>query len=371
MIYLDHAATSFPKPEPVLAAMDRWLRHLGVSAERGDSPAREEVAGVVADARRRLARLCGVDERRLAFTSGATEALNLALRGVLRQGDRVVTTELEHASLVRPLLALRGPLGLAVEVLAADADGRIPLAAAAAALARAPTRLLAFSHASNVHGAVQPAAELCSLARSQDCTSLLDASQTAGALPIAVGADIVVASAHKALHGPPGLGFLAAGDDIALTSHKQGGTGSARALEQHPEQWPHALEAGTPNTPAIFGLQAALCWLEGRPQALPGQLRLVDQLRAALVASGVATCHGPDAGPRTAVLSFCCSHLDSAEAGVLLAEAGIHARTGHHCAPWVHRALGTEHAGTIRISPGPTNTEADMRAVLAALGIDG
>ena len=367
MIYLDHAATSFPKPAPVLAAMLRWYTELGVSADRGDSRRCAEVAGEVRAAREGLAQLTGMPAERIAFTSGATESINLVLRGLLRPGDAILTTAIEHSSLVRPLLALQEQQGLVIERIPCDRSGRVPEAAFAAQLAARRFRLVAFSHASNVTGAVLPAAAICALARTHGAWSLVDASQSAGLLPLTVGADVVVASAHKHLHAPPGLGFVATAPDLPLRAQKQGGTGSSRALERHPETWPVAFEAGTPNTPAILGLAAALRWIAGREATLcrDGLARL-DELRAALE----PRVHwlSPTAGERVPVASFTLPDLDPSEAGALLADASIHVRTGFHCAPWIHACLQTEAAGTIRVSPGPEISADQIRATARALG---
>lgn len=368
MIYLDHAATSFPKPPGVLAAIRNWYEHLGVSAERGDSQRCSEVRSAVDGVRRRLATLVGVPAARVAFTSGATEALNLALRALLRPGDTVLTTVFEHSSVVRPLRALQRERGLRLEILPATAQGGLSVDAAAEALASRRPRLFVFTHASNVTGARFDAAALCELGRRHGATTLLDASQTAGLFDVAVGADAVVASAHKGLHGPPGLGFLALREGLDLQPQKQGGTGSSAALEEQPTQWPQAFEAGTPNTPAILGLGAALSWLDevGIPNLRAAALERTGELTALLAARRrVRVLHPP--GPRTPVVSFVHDEFDPAEIGGMLDAAGVHVRTGFHCAPWVHAALGTERGGTVRMSPGPFVTAAEVRSASAAV----
>jgi selenocysteine lyase/cysteine desulfurase len=365
-VYLDHAATSWPKPPEVAAAVARWYAEVGVSEGRGDGSrcriARDEVAFV----RRRLGEACGVPAARVAFVSGATEGLNLTLRALLRPGARVLTTAFEHSSVVRPLKALEGPLGLALTVLGPDADGGIPAAAVVDAVQRVRPDLLVFTHASNVTGAVVDAAAWCAAARAVGCASVVDASQTAGWLPLDVGADVVVASAHKALLGPPGLGFVAAGPGVELLPQKQGGTGNSIALERHPVGWPTAFEAGTPNTPAVFGLAAALRWADHHPAdaRLAAALAAVDALVAGLAELAEVHIHRPPPGPRVPVLSFSHRRCDPVELGLILDAAGCHVRTGHHCAPWIHRHLGTEATGTIRVSPGDGLTAAQHRTVL-------
>jgi cysteine desulfurase / selenocysteine lyase len=370
LLYLDHAATSFPKPEPVLAAVQRWYRELGVSAERGSGRRTAVVAASVQAARAGLGALAGTPPDRIAFTSGATEAINLFLRGFLRAGDRVLTTVMEHSSVVRPLLALQRERNLELRMLELDPDGGLGIDAAAVreALWTFRPRLFAFTHASNVTGAVVDAAAFCELAAAAGCTTLVDASQTAGAIDLRLQADAIAASCHKSLLGPPGLGFLAVREGVPVTSQKQGGTGSSRALAEHPASWPQAFEAGTPNTPAILGLEAALAVLRQRDaqQTLAHGLALVDEL-AELLHRDNRYCVLQPAGKRLPVLSFVHAAMDPAEIGLLLDAADIHVRTGFHCAPWIHERLGTGSSGTVRVSPGSLITAADIRAAAAIL----
>lgn len=369
MLYLDQAATSFPKPAPVLAAVERWFREVGVSADRGDSHRSTEVRQVVQETRAGLGKLVGLPADRVAFTSGCTESLNLFLRGFLRPGDRVLTTAFEHSSLVRPLLALQRERDLELEILPPDERLGLTTEAVHAAITDFRPRLFAFSHASNVTGAVFAAEEFCKVARAHDCATLLDTSQTAGHLDLAVGADAIAGSAHKALLAPPGLGFLAVRSGVPLLPQKQGGTGSSRALDQHPTEWPTAFEAGTPNTPAIYGLHAALRWLAAQPLGAAGltALQRTNELQSLLAAIPRIRLIVPPPGPRTPVLSFVHADLDPSEIGALFDAHDIHVRTGHHCAPWLHRHLGTAASGTVRISPGPEVSADDIRSVAAIL----
>jgi selenocysteine lyase/cysteine desulfurase len=368
MIYLDHAATSYPKPVAVLDAVQRWYRDVGVSEARGDSSRCRTASQEVARTRELLGNLVGLPGDRVAFCSGATEGLNLALRALLRPGDTVLTTAFEHSSVVRPLRVLERERSLRVQVLAPLPDGSSSFEEAATALATMRPRLFVFTHASNVTGTCNDAAALCGLARQYDCRTLLDASQTAGLVDLRVGADVVVGSGHKALHGPPGIGFVAV-DGLELAPQKQGGTGSSRALEEHPRAWPQAFEAGTPNTPGIFGLCAALRWVREQDPArlLAHGLARVDELREGLRRKPGIRLLSPSAGPRVPILSFVHSGYDPAELGALFDSADIHVRTGFHCAPWLHAHLGTQKGGTVRLSPGPTTTSEDTARVLAAL----
>ena len=366
MIYLDHAATSFPKPEAVRDAVQRWFTSVGVSPDRGEGPATRASREVVARCREGIARRTGHPASRVAFCSGATEGLNLSLRALVEPGARVLTTCFEHSSVVRPLTAMQAHQGVTVR-RCASTDELLQ------ALDADRPDLLVITHASNVTGLVLPAATLCARARELGVRVLLDASQTAGYLPLDCGAHVVVASAHKALHGPPGLGFVSADPDLELRPQKQGGTGSSSALDVHPSDWPTAFEAGTPNTPALFGLDAALSWLDERGDAalLADALLRVDELRRALQgAEGFRLLHARDDAPddaRTPVLSLVHASYDPAELGAVLAGAGVHARAGFHCAPWIHEHLGTATTGTLRLSPGPETTGDEVRAVVDLL----
>lgn len=369
MIYLDHAATSWPKPPAVLAAMQHWFEQVGVSPGRGSGARCRDAAAVVDAARERLADLTGAPAERIAFVSGATEGLNLVLRAVLRRGDAVLTTDFEHSSVVRPLRALQAELGLVIESLPPDPDGGLDPATVAARLATLRPGLFVFTHASNVTGACFDARAFCAAARAHGTRTIVDACQTAGLVDLRVGADVVVASGHKALLGPPGIGFVAARPGVDLLPQKQGGTGSGAALADHPTRWPEAFEAGTPNTPGIFGLEAAL--RVHAPAAAAGRLQhalaCIDALAAGLARLGAWTVLAAGRGTRVPIVSAVHAHYDCAEVGAVLAGAGVHVRTGHHCAPWLHAHLGTAEAGTVRFSTGPETTAAEIDAVLRVL----
>jgi selenocysteine lyase/cysteine desulfurase len=369
MIYLDHAATSFPKPAAVLAAMQHWFADVGVSAERGDGPRTQEAARVLQQTRQLIAALTGHRSERVAFCSGATEGLNLVLRALLAPKSTVLTTTLEHASVIRPLLALQQERSLQVEVADREQPGISVDDALCEALLRLRPATLVFSHASNVTGAVLDAQRICAVARAQGTITILDASQTAGYLPLTVGADLVVASGHKALHGPPGIGFVSAGADLELLPQKFGGTGSSAALERHPTQWPQAFEAGTPNTPAIFGLAAALQWLDEQgPAVLLGRaLQVLQQIERGLDGISGVRVLSANTRLRMPVISFVHQGYDALELGAVLAANQIHARAGYHCAPWIHAGLGTTSGGTVRIATGPDTSSHDADALLAVL----
>ncbi|MBI5850801.1 MAG: aminotransferase class V-fold PLP-dependent enzyme [Planctomycetes bacterium] len=369
-IHLDHAATSWPKAPGVVDAMARWYDELGVSADRGDSEASRSVADAVDAVRSKLARRLGMSPARCAFTSGATESINLFLRGFLRPGDRVVTTAIEHSALARPLVALCSEAGIGTVTVECDGAGAVDAQHVVEASRSTRPRLIALSHASNVTGAIVDVAPIVAAARELEARVLLDASQTVGAIDVDLGADAIAGSAHKSLLGPPGLGFLAVRDGLEITPHKLGGTGSARPSDAQPPHWPAAFEAGTPNTPAILGLGAALDWLAAHDAAAARRraLEAIDELRAALRRRPGVRCLGPEHGDlRLPILSFTADDLDPAEIGALCDLAGLRVRSGFHCAPWIHRALGTEAMGTVRVSPGPFVTADEVLRVASVL----
>ena len=362
MIYLDHAATSFPKPPEVPAAVQRWYTEVGVSPDRGEGPATRDSAAAVQRCREGIAKRTGHRPERVAFCSGATEGLNLVLRALARPDARVLTTWFEHSSVVRPLMALQDERGITFD-RAASADELCER------LRRDAPDLVVFTHASNVTGTVLAASTVCETARNQGVPVVLDASQTAGYLPIDLGAHCVVASAHKGLHGPPGLGFVSVDDGLDLAPQKQGGTGSSAALDRHPVEWPQAFEAGTPNMPALFGLDAALQWLaDAEARGLLAQAgERIGELFVGLKELPGIRVVGRPSGASTPVISLVHEHYDPLELGAILSGAGIHARAGYHCAPWAHEHLGTASTGTLRISAGPSTKPSEIDAVLDVL----
>ena len=369
MIYLDHAATSYPKPENVLQAIQHWYAKIGVSADRGDGPRTREARDTIQRVRTGIAAMTGHSPEHVAFCSGATEGLNLVLRALLTPGSRAVTTPFEHSSVARPLIALSKERDLQIKVADSDfATGSADDALCNEIQSQQPS-VVVFTHASNVTGAVLDAKRVCKVASANGAISVLDASQTAGYLPINVGADVVISSCHKAMHGPPGVGFIAVNKSLELSPQKQGGTGSSIALQQHPTQWPQAFEAGTPNTPALFGLAAALDWLseQGIDKLLKRATQRLSDIETGLQAISGIRIYQPTTVQRTPVLSFTHVDYDPLEIGAVLAASGIHARCGFHCAPWIHDYLGTATAGTVRIAPGPQTSANDVDSLLAVI----
>jgi cysteine desulfurase family protein len=377
-IYLDNAATSWPKPEAVYAAVDRYQRELGAPAGRGVYSEALEVERRLAALRAALARLIGAgDARQIVFTPNCTGALNTAIHGLLRRGDRVVTTVVEHNSVLRPLGQLEDDGAIEVERVGCDASGVVDPEEIAHACGRARTHLVVVSHASNVTGAIQPVAEIARLAHRHDAAVLVDAAQTAGHLPIdvgALGADLLATAGHKGLLGPLGTGFLYIGPGLerVVRSLQQGGTGTASFQDRQPESLPDKYESGNLNVPGFFGLLAGVEYVVGRGvDAIAAHAReLCDRLRAGLADVPGVRLFGPASAAETVgVLSIALADFDPQEASALLDAAHrIQARAGLHCAPLMHRALGTlESGGTLRFSIGALNTADEIDETIGAV----
>ena len=373
MIYFDNAATSWPKPPCVAEAMARFLAEVGANPGRAGHRLAVEAARLVYGAREAVAELFHApDPLRVVFGANATDALNLALLGLLRPGDHVVTSSVEHNSVMRPLRALEAQ-GVALTVVPCSAAGELGVAALEAALVPA-TRMIVLTHASNVCGTLLPVEEVGRLARRRGVLFLLDAAQTAGAVPIDVEAqaiDLLAFSGHKSLCGPMGTGGLVIGERVdvtALTPLKYGGTGSRSEREEQPEFLPDRCESGTPNAVGLAGLAAAVRWVQERgvERVRDHERGLTAELLAGLSAIPGALVYGPgDAGRQTATVSFNVAGLAPSEVGLRLDEEhGVLCRVGLHCSPAAHRTLGTFPGGTVRFGLGVFNTSAEVaRAV--------
>jgi cysteine desulfurase family protein len=366
-IYLDHAATSWPKPAAVEAEVVRRLREMTANVGRSGHGADLRSARLLFDVRSRLATLFGAaDPARVVFTRGATEGINLVLKGFLRQGDRVAVSPLEHNAVMRPLTRLARERGIEVETLPADALGRIDMGAAASLDGR--YRLAAIAHGSNVNGVVQ---DVRALAEAMPSTPiLLDAAQTAGAVPIDVAADgvaFMACSAHKGLLAPTGLGVLCLSAEHEVEPLIEGGTGSQSEATEQPTFPPDRYEAGTLPVHAIAGLRGALGHIEehgllgDHKRQLVG--RLLDGLRGAPGIRMVAPTDGS-----ALLVSFTLEGLPPDRvAGALERDHAILCRPGLHCSPTAHRHLGTLPQGTVRLAPGYGNPEADIDAAIRAV----
>ncbi|MBI3049956.1 MAG: aminotransferase class V-fold PLP-dependent enzyme [Acidobacteria bacterium] len=373
MIYLDNAATSWPKPPPVAAAVQEQLTTAGGNPGRSGHRLSIAAARLVEETREALARLFHVDDPgRIAFAPNATHALNVALYGLLGPGDRVITTSLEHNSVMRPLRHLE-TLGVHVESVRCEPDGSIDLGKVADALAPG-ARVLVTTHASNVAGTILPVRELAALARAHGARSVVDAAQTAGTMPIdveALGVDVLAFTGHKGLFGPTGTGGLYVREEVELRPLVRGGTGSDSAHEVQPEFMPDVFESGTLNVAGIAGLGAGVRFLmdvgieavQAHERGLA--TRFIEGVRAI---PGVSVYGPADSESRCGIVSFNVGGTSPSEVGLLLDDSfGIMARTGLHCAPAAHRTLGTFPAGAVRFGFGWFNTSAEVDAAVEAV----
>ncbi len=374
-VYLDTAATSRRKPEEVYRAMDRFMREVGASPGRSVHSPGIEAGNIVADVRAKLAKLFGVpDASRFIFTLNCTEALNLAIKGILKTNDHIVTSSMEHNSIMRPLSALMQERSIKVSRAKADRAGIIDPDDLAANI-RPETKLIVMTHASNVTGAIQPIETVGQIAKERDIPFLLDAAQTVGCYPINLSrlpVDIMAFSGHKSLMGPQGVGGLYIREGIDLVPLKQGGTGSASSEEFQPQELPDKYESGTPNTPGIAGLSAAIDFVSSVS---------VDKIRTQICQVGKIileglqgmdgiTYYGPgDMKNNVGIFSFTVEGRDSAEvADDLESRYGIMTRVGLHCAPSAHRTIGTFPQGAIRAGIGYFSTEEEAKYLIQSLG---
>jgi cysteine desulfurase / selenocysteine lyase len=374
MIYLDNAATSFPKPEAVYQALDRFARQSLANPGRAGHKMAIEAERCLDDTRHLLNQFFhGEGPQRFAFTLNCTDALNMAFKGVLQPGDHVITTDLEHNSVSRPLRAmeLAGRIGLTRVV--ADGGGTVDPDAVRRAITP-KTRLVALTHASNVIGTVQPIMEIGQIARERNLLFLVDAAQSAGVLPLDVQAmhiDLLAFPGHKSLLGPTGTGALYVGPRANVGAWREGGTGGDSASETQPREFPYFLEGGTPNVLGVAGLAAGIKYVQERGVAAihAHEVALCERLWKRLDEIGGYEVFGHrDPQRRVGTLSFRSAALQAAEIGGILDQAfEIAIRPGLHCAPYIHRALGTFPDGTVRVSPGPFSTEEDVDQLADAL----
>lgn len=376
MIYLDNAATSWPKPPAVYEELGAFLRQAGANPGRASHRMAARAAWTISETRRKLAWLLGVnDPRRIVFTANATDALNLAIKGTLSAGDHVVTTVMEHNSVRRPLRALER-IGVTTTAVPADPNGIVQPASIRSALRR-NTRLVVVTHASNVNGALQAIPEIAGIAHAHGAHMLVDGAQTVGSIPVDMtdlGADLLAFPGHKGLMGPPGTGGLVIGERVTtavLHPVREGGTGGNSEEDVQPMELPDRYEAGTVNTVGIAALGAGLDFiLHNGVEAIGAHervltTRLIEGLRTI---DGVGVLAPQEPERRVAVVSFTVDGWEPADFGVALDEAfGIACRTGLHCAPGACRALGAGQQGTIRMSPGFFTTVEEIDQAIEAV----
>lgn len=374
VVYLDNAATSFPKPPAVARAVAEFLTSVGASPGRSAHRLAVESARRVFDARQHIADFLGVGEsRRVIFALNATHALNLALMGTIRRRDHVVITSMEHNSVTRPLRRLMEARDVEVSRAESDRFGKVSPESVSEAV-RPTTRMVVCNHASNVTGSLQDIAAIREAAG--DALLLVDAAQTAGATPIdmsELGVDLLAFTGHKSLLGPQGTGGLCLSERVEPEPIVFGGTGSRSESDEQPEFLPDRYESGTQNGPGLSGLAAGLRWLVdhgGAADARRKEMDLFSRLWEGLSRVERVVTYGP-ASPeeRVAVVSFNIAGVSPSKLGALLDRRyGVACRVGLHCAPEAHRSIGTFPEGAVRLSPGPFTTRDDIDLVVRAVG---
>jgi cysteine desulfurase family protein len=376
MIYFDNPATSWPKPPQVKEAMNRFMEEVGANPGRSGHVLSIEAARIIYEAREALSVLFHVkDSSRIVFTLNATESINLALKGLLKYRDHVITSSMEHNSVMRPLRDLE-KRGIALTVVPCIEDGTLDPREVKKEI-RSTTRMIVLNHASNVTGTLLPIREVGKIARDYNLLFLVDAAQTAGAYPIDVekeGIDLLAFSGHKSLYGPLGTGGLVIGERInekEMIPLKQGGTGSQSEFEEQPDFLPDRFESGTPNGIGIAGLLAGIQFVLGKgvEQIRQNESTLLEKLIIGLRKIPQVKLYGPERQEdRIATFSFNFTHLSPSGGALRLEkEFSILCRPGLHCAPAAHRTIGTFPEGTIRFGLSIFNTNADIEAAIQAI----
>jgi cysteine desulfurase / selenocysteine lyase len=373
-IYLDNAATTFPKPAAVLRRMVETYLQMGVSPGRGSYDLATEAQDLVTKVRRKVADFFGApDSERVIFTTNASEALNIAIQGMVRPGDHVVSTRLEHNSVLRPLYHLRLKGGIQYDLVSFDGKGFVDPEDVGRAI-RPNTRLVVVSHASNVLGTIQPIGEIGRQCAERGVPMVVDAAQTAGVIPVGMLASHIAGIAftgHKSMLGPTGIGGLILNRDVEIEATRFGGTGVDSKSLMHTEAFPHRLECGTLNLLGIIGLFESMAFLEHETLRLihAREMTLLARLRGGfLQIDGITLYCGEDLEDHVGLLTVNVDGMNPEDVGDILdGDFGIAVRVGLQCAPLVHEALGTSPHGGIRFSLGPFNTEEHVDRAVDAM----
>lgn len=372
MIYLDNAATTMHKPKEVIDAVVEAMTSLG-NAGRGGNEASLSAARIIYDAREKLCRFFnGEDPRQIVFTGNSTESLNIAIKGLLEPGDHVITTMLEHNSVLRPLYEMEKK-GVALTIIRADKKGRFSLEEMEAAI-RPETKMIVCTNGSNLTGNYVDIGKVGEMAHRHDVLFVVDASQTAGVFPIDVRnmqVDVLCFTGHKGLLGPQGTGGMYVREGLAIRPLKSGGSGVQTYSKTHPREMPTALEAGTLNGHGIAGLRAAVEYIEktGLDVIRAKEQELMWRFYEGVKEIPGVTVYGDfHSRERCAIVSLNIGDYDSSEVSdALLTEYGISTRPGGHCAPLMHEALGTVEQGAVRFSFAHSNTEEEVDIAINAV----
>jgi cysteine desulfurase family protein len=375
-MYLDNAATSFPKPECVYIAVNEWLRN-GMAAGRGSHQGTDDTGRMIDLGRSRLAQLLGLSSpSRVIYTLNCTDSLNTVLQGYLNEGDRVVASTIDHNSVLRPLQALR-QRGIVVELADFDpVSGQIDVEQFSRLVSSQPTRLAVITHASNVTGTLQPIQELIGAAHRAGAAVLLDAAQTAGHIPISMQdmeIEFLAAAGHKGLLGPLGTGVLCLGAKLekSLRPLRYGGTGTSSEHLEQPLEMPSRYESGNANVPGIAGLNAGAEWIQ--KETVAGIRRKIqtstDHLMDGLRGIAGVELLSPAQSDNVGIVTFNVRNQDCREVAMILDQSfQIQCRAGLHCAPLAHKTLRTfEKGGAVRLSPGVFTTDHEIRAAIEAV----
>lgn len=373
-MYFDNASTTWPKPEGVYRAVGDVMKNHGANPGRSGHRMALDASRIVYEAREALADFFNAESpRNIIFTSNATDALNIAIKGVLRPQDHVITTSMEHNSVARPLFALK-KIGVQWDVARCDSKGYLDPEDIRKAI-RPNTRLIAITHASNVTGTIMPVEEVGRIARERGILFLVDAAQTAGVIPIDVqkmNIDLLAFPGHKGLYGPQGTGGLYVREGVDIVPTKEGGTGSLSESLEQPSMFPDKFESGTLNTPGIAGLKAGVDFINGEGIE---KIRAYEETLTEKFIDGIKdikkiALYGPCNPSRMcAVVSINLEGLYSSELSHMLdSKFDIEVRPGLHCSPLAHDTIGTRERGTVRFSFSAFNTQDEIEIACRALG---
>ena len=373
MIYLDNAATTYPKPEKVYDSIMDCMKNYCANPGRAGHKLAMKAAREIYDARENIARLFNIDNpMTIVFTNNATDSLNLAIKGVVKKGDHIITTSMEHNSVIRPIKSLE-KYGIENTIVQCDKEGFLNIEDIKKAI-RKNTKLIVTTHASNVCGTIIDIKSVGEIARENNILYLVDASQTAGVYDIDVKdihVDMIAAPGHKCLLGPQGTGILYIREGLNVDILKEGGTGSKSEDLFQPELTPDKYESGTHNTPGIVGLNQGVKFVleKGINNIKTHEEELCQYMLDRLEEVPNIVIYGPkDSKKRAAVISINIPNIDSGEITFLLdSEYNIATRSGIHCAPLAHKTLGTIEQGTVRFSLGYFNTKEDIDSAVKAL----
>lgn len=371
MIYLDNGATSFPKPRSVYEEMIKCVRDYCANPGRGAHDMSIRCDMEIYECRERIAKLFNIDNPlNVIFTANATDGLNIAIHGLLEKGDHIITSYLEHNSVLRPVKQ-KERQGVEVSLLKGDKDGLLSVDEIEKEI-KSNTKAIIINHGSNVIGTIQDIKAIGDLARRNNIKFIVDGAQTAGTIEIDIdkyNIDLLAVPGHKGLLGPQGTGALIINKNVALKELKYGGTGSQSHSLEQPQFLPDKFESGTLNTPGIVGLNSGLKFIEdeGINNIRIKEKTLVDFLLGEFESMPFIECYGTNSKDSSAIISINVEGMESSEVGKLLNKKDIYVRTGYHCAPLVHKVIGTEKRGTVRISPGYFNTLDEMKQLLIEL----